>query len=184
MLTWVNRAATVAQLLPFDEAVGARRAVPLLAAPPRLGREQSRLRHGLMACRFGQVLLIGGLLRRARFGLTSTCLRITLLRIAWLRVARLPALAVTRRLIAVSCTRRARSACGCMAVAPLPVRRAWRARGFGGKVGRRHEAVHCHFPDLALDQPLDALEKRQLFAVHQRNRRAAAARAPGAADAV
>ena len=111
-----------------------------------------------MARRFGQMLLIGRFLRRARFGLTSTCLRVTLLRVAWLLVAllaRLGSLAVTRR--AVSCARCAWCACGRVAMASLSVRRARRARGFGGKVGRRYEAVYRHFRDLALDQPLNAL---------------------------
>src|SRR3989338_3753410 len=111
-----------------------------------------------MARRFGQMLLIVRLLRRARFGLASTRLRVTLLRIARLRVARFPALAVTRRLIAVSRTRRAWRACCRVAMTSLPVRRARRARGFGGEGGGRNETVHRHFRNLALDQPLDALE--------------------------
>src|SRR3989338_9136854 len=102
-----------------------------------------------MARRFGQMLLIGRLLRRARFGLASTRLRVTLLRIARLLVARLPALAVTRRLIAVSCTRRARSACGRVAMTSLPMRRTRRARGFGGEIGRRRGAAPRPPPEFA-----------------------------------
>ena len=47
---------------------GAMREMYLLAAPPGSGREQSRLRHGLVARGFGQRRLIGRFLCRARLG--------------------------------------------------------------------------------------------------------------------
>src|SRR5574340_1088293 len=79
-----------------------------------------------MARRFGQVL-IHGLGRRARLVrlLRGTRLSGALLRVARLLVARFPAVAVARR--AVSCTRRARCACGCVAMASLAVLRTRRA---------------------------------------------------------
>ena len=99
-----------------------------------------------MARRFGQMLWIGSFWRRARFG--------RLRAIALLRVARLLALAVTRRLIAVSRTRRARCA-----IPALPMRLARRARGFSGKVGGRNETVYRNHWNLAFYQSLDVSEK-------------------------
>lgn len=105
-----------------------------------------------MTRRFGQMLLIGRLLRLTRFG--------RLRAIARLRVARFLALAFARRLVAVSRTRcRARCACGCMAMASLTVRRARRARGFSGKIGGRHEAVYRNHWNLAFDQALNVSEE-------------------------
>lgn len=80
-------------------------------------------------------------------------LSIAWLRTAWLRVARLLALAVTRGLIAVT-RRRARRI-----IPALPVRLARRARGFGGKVGRGHKAVYRHFRNLALNQAFNVFEE-------------------------
>ena len=128
-----------------------------------------------MTCRFGQVLLLGGLLRRARLcGLLSiTRLLLTLLRIAGLlfallRVARLlfliltiaPRQPFTRRLVAIA--RGARRI-----IASLSVCLSWRARGFSGKIGGRHKAVNFDYRDLAFDQSLYVSEKLQLFLVHQ-----------------
>lgn len=133
-----------------------------------LGREQGGLRHGLMTRGFRQVLLLGGLLRWARFGgrLSITRLLFTLLwiaglwfallRVAWLlfltlTITRQP---LTRRLMAIAC-----SCATWPGISSLSVRLAWRAWGFSGKMGRGHKTVYCNYRDLALDQSLDVPEK-------------------------
>lgn len=138
------------------------------AASARSGfwREQGGLRHGLMACGLGKMLLPGRwLLRLARFGRLPSIARL-LFALLWvagllftlLRVAGLLPLTLTlaRRLMAIACS----CSCGTRpAVSSLSVCLAWRARGFGGKVGGRHEAVYRNHRDLAFDQPLDVPEK-------------------------
>lgn len=117
----------------------------------------------------GQVLLLGCLLRRARLGslLSITRLLVTLLRIAgllfaMLGVALLLILTLTRLLLAISCS------CGAWPViSSLSMGLARRARGFGGKMVRRHKAVYFDYRDLAFDQSLYVSEKLQLFLVHQ-----------------
>ena len=110
-----------------------------------------------MTRRFGHVLLFGWrFLRRTRFGGLLpgahgliALLRVALLGGAWLliallRIARLGGLAGAWCLVAIA------ARC-CIAMASLPVLRTRRARGFGGKVGWRHEAVDRHFRYLALN---------------------------------
>jgi len=57
-------------------------------------------------------------------------------------------------------------------------------RGFSGDMGGRHETVDGHPRNLGLDQAFDVFQVLQFLAVHQRDRGAAAARAPRTADAV
>jgi len=120
-----------------------------------------------MARGLGQVLLLGGLLRRARLGgwLSITRLLVTLLRIAGLLFAMLGVallLTLARLLLAIPCS------CGAgPVIASLSMGLAWRARGFGGKIGGRHKAVKFDYRDLAFDQSLYVSEKRQFFLVHQ-----------------
>ena len=112
-----------------------------------------------MTRRFGQMLLIGCLFRLTRFcGLLSMARRL-------LRIARFLTLSATRRLIAISpscriaCPEPVLSSAGGGAAPSLPVRLAWRARGFSGKIGGRNKAVHRNHRDLAFDQSLDVSEE-------------------------
>lgn len=107
-----------------------------------------------MACRFGQMPLFGGLLRRARLGGMLSVARFLL---ALLRIMQLVTLAIlswrqtfTRRLMRLS-----RAGAALAVIAPLSMCLAWRARCLGGKMGGRNEAVYFNYRDLAFDQPLD-----------------------------
>lgn len=75
-----------------------------------------------------------------------------LLRVAWLLLL---TLTLTRRLMAIACS------CGTWPViSSLPLRLAWRARGFSGKIGGRYKAVYRNYWNLAFNQSLDVSEKR------------------------
>lgn len=116
-----------------------------------------------MACGLGKMLLPSRrLLRLTRFGRLPSIARLlfalwiagllfALLRVAW---PLLLTLTFARRLMATACS------CGTWyAVSSLSVCLAWRARGFGGKIGGRHKTVYRNYRNLAFDQSLYVPEK-------------------------
>lgn len=110
-----------------------------------------------MTCRLGQVLLLGGLLWRARLGwvlaiswlLFGARLLFALLRVAWLLLL---TLTLTRRLVAIACG-------SWRIIASLSVCLARRTRSLLGDMGWRHKAVYRNYWNLAFDQSFDVSEK-------------------------